>query len=100
MHSSELRQTDFTESPEVLDTVDVVVSVGKFILHKFCRHSAIQINLIAFAPKNSRHVSRDNDIFVAVIYKPVIGLEIIDASVSVLPLIIGNNSLTEQFLTI
>ena len=32
MYSAELRQADFTQPPEVLDTVDMVVSIGKFIL--------------------------------------------------------------------
>ena len=35
MYSSKLRQSDFTQPPEVLDTVDMVVSNSKFILSMF-----------------------------------------------------------------
>lgn len=31
VHSTELYQADFTESPEVLDTVDMVMPICKFI---------------------------------------------------------------------
>lgn len=53
MYSSELCQADFTEPPEVLDTVNMPVSIGKFV---FSVLDAIML-------------------FIPIIYKAVISLE-------------------------